>query len=79
MMVVRRKIDELGRVVLPREMRELFQLKEHDELDLTADDGGIYITPANARCVLCNSTESVSVSVGHKAICSACIQKIKAD
>jgi AbrB family looped-hinge helix DNA binding protein len=39
-----RRIDNLGRVVIPKEIRKVLGIKEGDQLDITIDDGVIHIT-----------------------------------
>lgn len=42
-----RKIDELGRVVIPKDLREMFNLKPDNVIEITADDTYILISKAD--------------------------------
>ena len=52
-----RKIDDLGRVVVPAETRRLFNIHEGDELAITVENGGIVLRKLEDSCVFCDSTE----------------------
>jgi transcriptional pleiotropic regulator of transition state genes len=41
---VKRPLDNLGRVVIPKEFREELQIKEHDELQVYLLENGVYVT-----------------------------------
>ena len=45
-MTQERKVDELGRIVLPRPFRELLNIQEKDVLTVTLQDGVIILAPA---------------------------------
>lgn len=68
-----RKIDILGRIVIPSEMRELMSLCEGDSLTLTYEAGKIVLTPTVAKCCLCGSESEVE-DIG---LCKACISAVK--
>ena len=71
-----RKIDELGRVVLPIELRKSLDIKERDCLEICLDDTGISIKKAKPSCVFCNSVINLKSFCG-KDICNNCIKKLK--
>ncbi len=39
-----RKIDKPGRIVIPKEMRDFFKMKEKEEVELKATNKGVLIT-----------------------------------
>lgn len=50
-----RKVDELGRVVIPIEIRNKFQIEEHTELEIFVDNGKIILHKSNDKeCPLCH-------------------------
>jgi len=71
-----RKIDELGRIVLPIELRKILDIKERDSLGISLTDNGIYIRKEKTSCVFCNSTVDLK-SFYSKNICKNCINKLK--
>lgn len=71
-----RKIDELGRIVLPIEVRKLFGLKEKDTLEILTHEDGIYLKPIdNERCVFCGVKTDLIPHSG-RYICPTCLAKI---
>ena len=66
-----RKIDDLGRIVIPAETRRLFNIHEGDELAISVDGDSIIIRKLDATCVFCGSTEDVSDFKG-RGVCSSC-------
>lgn len=73
-----RKIDELGRIVLPIEIRQNLEIKEKDPLEIFLKDDGILIKKKNLSCIFCNSNIGLK-TFSDKPICLNCINKIKGD
>ena len=71
-----RKIDELGRIVLPIEIRQSLDIKEKDPLEILMKDDGVFIKKDIASCVFCNSTNNLR-SFSEKNICKNCISNLK--
>ena len=60
-----RKVDELGRIVLPIELRRTFDLNEKDAIEIYTDDDTIILKKFQRTCVFCNSPEDLHIySVG---------------
>ena len=70
-----RKIDRLGRIVLPMELRNTLDIQENDPLEIYVDGSAIVLRKYIPACVFCNHTEDVIVYNG-KNICKACIEKL---
>ena len=75
--IIVRKIDDLGRVVVPAETRRLFNIHEGDELSITIENGGIVLRKLEASCIFCASTEDVS-AFKDRGICAVCRQDLTA-
>ena len=71
-----RKIDELGRVVIPIELRKILDVKEKDSLAISLTEDGILIKKEEPSCVFCNSSKDLKYFCG-KNICKKCITNIK--
>lgn len=71
-----RKIDELGRVVIPIELRKILDIKERDSLEISLNDNGILIKKGEPSCVFCNSNIDLKSFCG-KDICRNCIKNLK--
>ena len=72
-----RRVDELGRIVLPKEMRTVMDIAEHDPLEIFVDNGHIILKKYQPSCVFCGGSEGVAV-FKDKNICKACTDEIKA-
>ena len=74
MEVVIKKVDRLGRIVLPKNYRKALDLKTDSEVILGIDGGVITIKPCANTCKLCGSKENVNK---YFSLCSNCIAKVK--
>lgn len=71
-----RRIDHVGRVVLPKELRKLFDLKDNeDSLEIFVDDDKIILKKYEANCIFCNSADDISTYM-NKKVCKSCIEKM---
>lgn len=68
---IARKIDDLGRIVIPAETRRLFGIREGDQLSIAVEGDAIVIRKLEATCTFCRSTDEVSAFKG-RGICSSC-------
>ncbi len=71
-----RKIDELGRIVLPKEIRNTFGISEKDPVEIYTDDDKIVLVKYQPSCIFCGNAEDV-IYFGGKRVCRACIEKMK--
>lgn len=71
-----RRIDDLGRVVIPKEIRRINGINEGDPLEIyTEHDGQIVLKKYEAGCTLCGSTDDL-IDLKDKRICKSCADKI---
>lgn len=70
-----RHIDDLGRVVIPMEMRRGFGIKDDDPLNIQAVPAGILLSPLNASCVICGSTEDL-LQIEGIGVCRRCAERL---
>ena len=70
-----RKIDELGRIVLPIEIRQTLDIKERDSLEIFIKDDGVFIKKNKPSCIFCNSTNDI-ITFSDKYLCINCISKL---
>ncbi len=71
-----RKVDELGRVVLPVEMRRVLGIAEKDELEISLEGEGITLRKRKVACVFCGGTEDVLL-FGDRKLCRHCLERLK--
>jgi transcriptional pleiotropic regulator of transition state genes len=72
---IARKIDDLGRVVIPAEMRRLFHIHEGDTLLIGVDGDAIVVRKLEATCTFCGSTDDVEPFKG-KGVCATCRKEL---
>ena len=66
-----RKVDDLGRIVLPVEMRRMFGIRPGDSLEIGVDGGTILLRKIESRCVFCDE-EGRLTSFRDKQVCTSC-------
>ena len=71
-----RKIDELGRIVLPIDIRRELNLTAGSELQIEVSDGRIVMTLPEAVCRLCGS-DSGLIKLDNTYVCRECAKKMK--
>ena len=71
-----RKIDELGRIVLPIEIRNTLGIESRDSLEIFVEGDKIVLAKYQPSCLFCGNTENVVYFHG-KMICRECLDQIK--
>lgn len=71
-----RKVDELGRVVLPIELRRTLDIDIKDSLEIYVENDSIILKKYEPSCIFCGSNESVREFKG-KNICSNCYEEMR--
>ena len=72
-----RKVDELGRIVLPIELRRTLDIAERDSLEIYVSDDNIVLKKFHPTCIFCGSTKSISV-FKDKNVCASCSAQLSA-
>lgn len=67
-----RRVDDLGRIVIPAEMRRTFGIKEGNTLDISVDENSIIFTKREEACVFCGSSQDLKEFKG-RMVCLTCI------
>lgn len=70
-----RKVDELGRIVLPIELRRTLDIAERDALEIYVDGTSIILRKHESSCVFCGSGKDVT-EFKNKNICAACLSEL---
>ncbi len=71
-----RKVDELGRIVLPAEIRQNMDINVRDALEIFTDEGRIILQKYQPACIFCNNADNI-VYFANKRICSECMSRLK--
>ena len=70
-----RKVDELGRVVIPIELRNQFHIAEKDPIEIYVDGSSIILKKYEPNCIFCGNSKNL-ISYKDKLVCSKCAQKL---
>ncbi|MDR3591030.1 MAG: AbrB/MazE/SpoVT family DNA-binding domain-containing protein [Negativicutes bacterium] len=73
-----RRLDELGRLVLPVELRRKLSIGEKDGLEIFIDNDRIILRKYEPACVFCGDANEITRYKG-KNICRECIDKMAQD
>lgn len=71
-----RALDDLGRIVLPIEMRRNLNIAERDALEIYVEGNSIILKKHETACIFCNATKNLTEFKG-KTVCSACLEDLK--
>ena len=72
---VERTVDSLGRVVVPKEMRDKLQFKENQAVNSKLFENHIQIEKSKTTCCFCGSEESLELYKNF-SICNSCLSDI---
>ena len=70
-----RKVDELGRIVLPIELRRTLDIAERDPLEIYVDGSSIVLTKYQPACIFCGDSGDIITYKG-KNVCEACLREL---
>ena len=71
-----RHIDELGRIVIPKEMRKCMHIADNDPVEIFVEEDRIILKKKNECCHFCGTGEQTQLFKG-KLICAKCIDELK--
>lgn len=71
-----RKVDELGRIVLPIELRRTLDIAEKDALEIYVEGASIILRKYQPSCIFCGDAKNV-INFKNKNICQSCLRRIR--
>ena len=71
-----RKLDVLGRIVIPKELRTTLDLNETDPIEIFVEGNDIILRKYQPACIFCNDATDI-LQFGGKNICRQCLAKMK--
>ena len=71
-----RRIDELGRVVLPIELRRTYGIGEKDAVEISVDGDNIILRKYQPNCVFCGNSKQL-VEHNGKMVCAGCVKEMQ--
>ena len=70
-----RRVDELGRVVIPKEIRNKLDIQEKDPIEIYVDGDCIILKKFESNCVFCGNTKDL-IEYKEKLICKKCLNDL---
>ncbi|OGX68629.1 MAG: AbrB family transcriptional regulator [Paenibacillus sp. RIFOXYA1_FULL_44_5] len=70
-----RKVDQLGRIVLPKSLRKKYRMNEGDPVEIFVSGDHILLERYKPKCVFCGSMEGIIEHMS-KYICSGCLKEM---
>ena len=74
--IITKNIDDLGRIVLPKDIRKKLGMEIRSSVDVRVEDEKIIITKVQDSCIFCHSKLNLTDFKGKK-ICQNCLSEIK--
>ncbi len=70
-----RKVDRLGRVILPKQLRESLEIETGDSVEIYIKEDLIYVKKHRPACIFCEGTDNVRKYID-KNICEDCLAEL---
>lgn len=71
-----RRIDELGRIVLPAELRRTLDIGERETMEIFVEGTSVVLKKYRPTCIFCESARDIAVFKG-KNICPQCLRELR--
>ncbi|RBP42220.1 AbrB/MazE/SpoVT family DNA-binding domain-containing protein [Garciella nitratireducens] len=72
-----RKVDELGRVVIPIELRRTLDINIKDSLEIFVDGNHIILKKYEPTCIFCGQANKDTIIFKEKMVCPECIKELE--
>lgn len=72
-----RCVDQLGRCVIPKEVRERLQWSTHTPLEIFVDGNKVILQKYERGCTFCGEVTDYNFSFGGEEICEKCADKLR--
>lgn len=71
-----RRVDELGRIVIPKEIRSTYDICEKDALEIFVENDSIILRKYEPACIFCGNARDITIFKG-KNVCSGCLEEMQ--
>lgn len=71
-----RRIDSLGRFVIPIELRNVMDISTSDAIEIFTDDDRIILKKYHPACMFCGNADKITYFKG-KLVCQDCLEELK--
>lgn len=72
-----RKVDVLGRIVLPIELRKTLDIEKEDPIEIFVDGDYILLKKYEPACIFCGNAKNVK-RIREKNVCADCLKELQA-
>jgi transcriptional pleiotropic regulator of transition state genes len=72
-----RRVDDLGRIVIPMELRRTLGIKVKDPMAIYVEGERIILTKHKDSCAICGDDDTDTVDVKGRPVCTSCVAAIK--
>ena len=73
-----RHLDDLGRIVIPKEMRNKLNFEKNEKLSISLFENHIEIRKSEIRCLFCNTKENLDTYKNY-SFCKSCLDNMVND
>lgn len=70
-----RRVDELGRVVIPKEIRNKLDIQEKDPIEIYVQEDCVILKKYESNCIFCGNTKDL-IEYREKLICKKCLKDL---
>lgn len=70
-----RRVDGLGRIVLPIELRRMLDIDSGDSLEIFIDDSNVILRKYDPTCVFCGNADGITIFKGRN-VCQDCLKEL---
>lgn len=71
-----RPVDDLGRIVIPKELRSSLDIRATDRMEFWMTEEGMVLRKAEERCAVCGGVHGDMLDVDGMKFCRVCARKI---
>jgi transcriptional pleiotropic regulator of transition state genes len=71
-----RRVDELGRIVIPVEIRKRFGIRDHDALEISVQGDDVVLSRPHHECIFCGREDQL-VEYRERSICRNCLLRLQ--
>ena len=71
-----RRIDALGRIVLPKELRKVMDIKDKDPIEIFVSEDKIILGKYQPACTFCGNLDDIEI-FKDKKVCNECMTEIR--
>ena len=72
-----RRVDDLGRIVIPMELRRTLGIKVKDPMAIYVEGDRIILTKHKDACAICGDAEAEIIEIKGRPVCADCVATVK--